>query len=66
MITREIFATLADLPLNKAAAAAGVSPAPFKKACRKLGVRRFGRPPQAQSAPLAVTAASFLKLKGNV
>ena len=65
MITREIFATLADLPLNKAAAA-GVSPAPFKKACRKLGVRRFGRPPQAQSAPLAVTAASFLKLKGNV
>ena len=38
VVTRELIAALADLPLNKAAAAAGVSASAFKKACRKLGV----------------------------
>ena len=41
LVTRELIAALADLPLNKAAAAAGVSATAFKKACRKLGVRRW-------------------------
>ena len=62
MITREIFATLADLPLNKAAAAAGVSPAPFKKACRKLGVRRWAykRSRSAQAISAALSGALAL------
>ena len=61
MITREIFATLADLPLNKAAAA-GVSPAPFKKACRKLGVRRWAykRSRSAQAISAALSGALAL------
>ena len=57
VVTRELIAALADLPLNKAAAAAGVSATAFKKACRKLGVRRWaykrGRSVQAVSAALS-------------
>ena len=41
VITRELVAGLADRPLQQAAAAAGVSATAFKKACRKLGVRRW-------------------------
>ena len=41
IVTRELVATLADLPLRKAAATAGISPTAFKRACRKLGVRRW-------------------------
>ena len=41
VVTPELLATLHDLPLHKAAEAIGVSATAFKKACRKLGVRRW-------------------------
>ena len=41
VVTPELVAALAELPLRQAAAAAGLSPTAFKKACRKLGVRRW-------------------------
>ena len=41
VVTRELIAALADLPVRQAAAAAGVSATAFKKACRKLGVARW-------------------------
>ena len=41
VVTRELVAFLAGLPLCRAAAAAGVCTTSFKKACRKLGVRRW-------------------------
>ena len=40
VVTRELIAALADLPVRQAAAAAGVSATVFKKACLK-GVYRF-------------------------
>ena len=40
-VTRELLGALAHLPLHEAAASAGVSATAFKKACRKLGVRRW-------------------------
>ena len=57
VVTRELISALAELPLNKAAAAAGVSATAFKKACRKLGVRRWaykrGRSALSVSAALS-------------
>ena len=48
VLTRELVFALADLPLLRAAAAAGISATSFKRACRRLGVRRWvykrGRP----------------------
>jgi hypothetical protein len=41
VVTMELLSTLHDLPLHKAAEAIGVSATAFKKACRKLGVRRW-------------------------
>jgi hypothetical protein len=41
-VTPELLGTLRSLPLPRAAAAAGVSATAFKKACRRLGVRRWG------------------------
>ena len=41
LITPQLVAALTHLPLCQAAAAAGVSPTTFKKACRKLGLRRW-------------------------
>ena len=41
VVTSELVATLAHLPLQQAAAAAGVSATAFKKACRKLGISRW-------------------------
>ena len=40
-VTRELVATLSALPLQRAAAAAGVSPTAFKGACRTLGIARW-------------------------
>ena len=41
VVTPELVAGLADLSLRQAAAAAGVSPSAFKKACRKIGLSRW-------------------------
>ena len=41
VVTEELVAALAHLPLSHAAATVGVSPTAFKKACRKLGVSRW-------------------------
>ena len=41
VVTRELVTALADLPLTQAAAAAGICATSFKRACRKLGVRRW-------------------------
>ena len=41
VVTQELLAGLADLPLYKAAAAVGISPTAFKKACRRLGISRW-------------------------
>ena len=41
ILTREFVARLSDLPLLEAAAAAGICPTAFKKACRKIGIRRW-------------------------
>ena len=59
VVTRELIAALADLPLNKAAAAAGVSASAFKKACRKLGVLRWAykRGRSALSVSVALSGA---------
>ena len=46
-LTPELLDNVPGLPLRAAAAAVGVSPTAFKKACRKLGLRRwvYQRPP---------------------
>ena len=48
VVTPGLVSALADLPLRKAAIAVGISVTAFKKACRKLGIRRWaykrGRP----------------------
>ena len=41
VVTRDLVAALADLPLPKAAATAGICPTALKRACRKIGVRRW-------------------------
>ena len=41
IITSAIVARLGDLPLKEAARILGVSPTAFKRACRKLGIRRW-------------------------
>ena len=41
VVTEELVAALAHLPLSHAAATVGVSPTAFKKACRRLGVIRW-------------------------
>ena len=41
IITRELLDSVRGLPLRRAAAAVGVSPTAFKKACRKLGLPRW-------------------------
>ena len=56
---------LADLPLNKAAAAAGVSPAPFKKACRKLGVRRWAYKRSCSALSISAALSGALALGGR-
>ena len=40
-VTPELVRTLSGMSLAGAAAAAGVSPTAFKKACRKIGIRRW-------------------------
>ena len=51
LVTPELIAALADLPLREAAAAAGVSVTAFKKACRRLGVRRWAYKRRRPAAP---------------
>ena len=41
VVTPEVLDGVRGLPLRRAAAAVGVSPTAFKKACRKLGLRRW-------------------------
>ena len=67
VVTRELVAALADLPLHEAAAAAGVSATAFKKACRKLGIKRWAykrrRPAAAGANARKAAAAAGASLK---
>jgi hypothetical protein len=59
-VTPELLGALRALPLPQAAAAAGISATAFKRACRRLGVRRWGytRGPAKRGACEGATAAS--------
>ena len=62
VVTRELVAALAELPLLQAAATAGVSATAFKKACRKLGVLRWAykrRSPADAARPAADSHAAL-------
>eukprot|EP00291_Cryptomonas_curvata_P010546 CAMPEP_0172177658 /NCGR_PEP_ID=MMETSP1050-20130122/15573_1 /TAXON_ID=233186 /ORGANISM="Cryptomonas curvata, Strain CCAP979/52" /LENGTH=241 /DNA_ID=CAMNT_0012850231 /DNA_START=296 /DNA_END=1018 /DNA_ORIENTATION=+ len=58
-VTPELLGALRSLPLPQAAAAAGISATAFKKACRRLGLHRWGytRGP-AKRAPWERSAAA--------
>ena len=64
-VTPELVRTLSGMSLTGAAAAAGVSPTAFKKACRKIGIRRWtyrrndgqARPQRARGEPQSAAAA---------
>ena len=59
ILTQELLAGLADLPLQKAASAAGISPTAFKKACRRLGISRWAyKRCRSADAPSAAVASA--------
>ena len=77
VITSAVISTLRDLPLQEAAQTLGISATAFKRACRKLGLKRwaykrrhFGRPgwrtlPPAGSAAAAAEAADAEAANGS-
>ena len=60
VVTRELVAALADLPIQQAAAAAGVSATAFKRACRGLGICQWAYKRRRTRTADPATAASYI------